>query len=254
MAGPHVAGLAALVMSARPDLKTNIPLLETLIKNNSVPRYATTPFCGTDNASSRPNNVYGWGRVDALATVNAAIALPVEWVSFSARPLGKQSELNWTTAIESECNAYAIMRSADAIRWEKIETVPCRNSLNGADYTYVDRNPLPGINYYRLEQADHNGAKWNSAVVSLSFNAGGVDMRLQAQYSSDMIYVDIIQNGKSFDAFVFDVYSVDGKLLRSSPLDQSASVVLEGLSSGLYVASLRTEAGAVLASKKFVWK
>lgn len=254
MAGPHVAGLAALVMSARSDLKTNIPLLETLIKNNSVPRYATSPFCGTDNASSRPNNVYGWGRVDALATVNAAIALPVEWVSFSARPLGKHSELTWTTAIESECNAYVIMRSADAIRWEKIETVACRNSLNGADYTYIDRNPLPGINYYRLEQADHNGAKWNSAVVSLSFNAGGVDMRLQAQYSSDMIYVDIIQSSKSFGAFVFDVYSVDGKLLRSSPLEQSASVVLEGLASGLYVATLRTEAGAVLASKKFVWK
>ena len=254
MAGPHVAGLAALVLSARPDLKTDIPMLEMLIKNNAVPRFASAPFCGGDNSGSRPNNVFGWGRVDALATVNAALALPVEWVSFRARAIGKHSELNWTTASESECNNYVVLRSADAISWEKIDVVACQNNLSGADYTYIDQKPLSGINYYRLEQADYNGAKWHSAVASVTFNAGGVDMRLQTQFSSDMIFVDIIRSDKQFGQFLFDVYSVDGKLLRSSPLEQSASVVLEGLASGLYVATLRTEAGAVLSTKKFVWK
>ncbi len=77
-------------MSARPDLIGQVSILETLLKTTAVPRYATSPFCGNDNASSLPNNVFGYGRINALAAVNAAIALPVELVAFSAEAEGHE--------------------------------------------------------------------------------------------------------------------------------------------------------------------
>ncbi len=64
MAAPHVAGLAALLISAIPELRGQVPLLEFLIRASAVP-LTTTQTCGGVPGSSTPNNTYGWGRIDA---------------------------------------------------------------------------------------------------------------------------------------------------------------------------------------------
>ncbi|CAN5775815.1 hypothetical protein BH24ACT5_BH24ACT5_24830 [soil metagenome] len=73
MAGPHVAGLVALVISSNPDLRGNVNLIEQIISSTAVPKF-TTEGCGGDTSTSRPNNTYGWGRIDALAAVQMATA------------------------------------------------------------------------------------------------------------------------------------------------------------------------------------
>lgn len=67
MAGPHVAGAVALIFSARPDLIGDVDAIENVINNTAVAKFATAPFCGNDNGSSLPNNVYGHGRLDMMA-------------------------------------------------------------------------------------------------------------------------------------------------------------------------------------------
>lgn len=63
MAGPHVAGLAALLISADPTLAGDVDRLETLIEESS--KHISNTQCGGD-PSGIPNNVYGWGRIDAF--------------------------------------------------------------------------------------------------------------------------------------------------------------------------------------------
>jgi subtilisin family serine protease len=82
MAGPHVAGLVALVLSARPDLAGNVEFLETLIEQTSIP-FNDTIQCGEVSGDARPNQAYGWGRVDALAAVQAALLVPTGEPSLS---------------------------------------------------------------------------------------------------------------------------------------------------------------------------
>jgi serine protease AprX len=72
MAAPHVAGLAALLMSAQPALKGQVSQLEDLIEHSAVPRTASQT-CGGVPGSNIPNNVYGWGRIDALAAFQVHI-------------------------------------------------------------------------------------------------------------------------------------------------------------------------------------
>ena len=71
MAGPHVAGLVALMLSARPDLAGQVEVIEQIIEETAVPLFdivdCSIPGDGT------PNNTYGYGRVNALAAVNAAL-------------------------------------------------------------------------------------------------------------------------------------------------------------------------------------
>ncbi len=59
MAAPHVAGVAALMRSAAPGLTI------------TATRYALTSTAIHPTTDTYPNNVYGWGRVDALNAVLA---------------------------------------------------------------------------------------------------------------------------------------------------------------------------------------
>ncbi len=74
MAGPHVVGLVALMISANPALAGNVDLIEDIIEHTCVPK-TTDQNCGDIPGSQVPNNTYGYGRVDALAAVQAALAL-----------------------------------------------------------------------------------------------------------------------------------------------------------------------------------
>jgi serine protease AprX len=73
MSGPHVAGLVALIISANPSLAGNVDRIEEIIEQSAV-HQTTTQACGSDTSTSIPNNVFGWGRIDALAAVNMALA------------------------------------------------------------------------------------------------------------------------------------------------------------------------------------
>lgn len=74
MAGPHVAGLVALMISANPDLAGKVDVIENIIEQTAVPK-TTNQNCGAIPGSSVPNHTYGFGRVDALAAVEAALTL-----------------------------------------------------------------------------------------------------------------------------------------------------------------------------------
>lgn len=66
MAAPHVAGLAALLISIEPQLAGQVNAIEEVISQSAL-KLTTTENCGSDTSTSVPNNVYGWGRIDALA-------------------------------------------------------------------------------------------------------------------------------------------------------------------------------------------
>ncbi len=68
MAGPHVVGLVALVLSAAPELAGEVEVLETIIEQTARPKF-DGPDCTDNNADNLPNNTYGFGIVDALAAV-----------------------------------------------------------------------------------------------------------------------------------------------------------------------------------------
>ena len=87
MAGPHVAGLVALVISANPALAGNVDRIEEIIEQSAV-RKTTAEGCGLDSNTRIPNNTYGWGRIDALAAVKLAmgdVPQPAQLLNISTR-------------------------------------------------------------------------------------------------------------------------------------------------------------------------
>ncbi len=72
MAGPHVAGLVALLISADPTLAGDVERIETIIEQTARPMQSSQD-CGIYEGTSIPNAVYGYGNVDALAAVNQVL-------------------------------------------------------------------------------------------------------------------------------------------------------------------------------------
>jgi serine protease AprX len=68
MATPHVAGAIALLWSAVPCLTNQVDLTEYFL--NTYATHVTDNSCG---GNGNENNVYGWGRLNILAAVNAAL-------------------------------------------------------------------------------------------------------------------------------------------------------------------------------------
>ena len=76
MAGPHVAGVAALLMSVDPTLKRDPARIEALLSATAVNDITTVQNCGgTASPGTIPNNTFGHGRVDALNAARVGLGL-----------------------------------------------------------------------------------------------------------------------------------------------------------------------------------
>ena len=67
-AAPHVAGQVALLLSAHPELRGQVGAIERLIEYTAVPLTNLSYRCGP-TGTNVPNNLYGWGRIDALSSL-----------------------------------------------------------------------------------------------------------------------------------------------------------------------------------------
>jgi subtilisin family serine protease len=68
---PHVTGAVALLWSAAPQLIGQVAATTSLFERTAVP-LTSTEDCGTFPGAAVPNAVFGWGRLDVAAAVNAA--------------------------------------------------------------------------------------------------------------------------------------------------------------------------------------
>ncbi len=93
--------------------------------------------------------------------------LPVSWVSFTARPVGKTVELDWVTAEETDNAGFIVERSPDGQSWVALST-------RALVYDFVDERPLTGTSFYRIRQTDFDGTVSYSEVRQVSFTGPAV--------------------------------------------------------------------------------
>lgn len=72
MAGPHTAGVVALMISANPALAGEVELIENILEQTARITY-TNDGCGSESPLALPNNTFGFGIIDALAAVEKAL-------------------------------------------------------------------------------------------------------------------------------------------------------------------------------------
>lgn len=114
--------------------------------------------------------------VSTSYTINYQTTLPVTLVSYKATVEGNYSKLNWLTSSENNNKGFEIYRSGENTAFVKIGEVVSKGKANS--YTYVDKQPLNGNNYYRLVQVDNDGATSNLGERMLNFELSSINVKV----------------------------------------------------------------------------
>ena len=140
MAAPHVAGLVALILEARPDFRGDVEEIRSLVELSAVP-LTSSQDCGGISGLDVPNNTFGHGRVDALGsltgdsdgdgTANLADCRPVDAAVWSVPSpatglaVGGLSTLSWQPPDQPGAVAwtYDLLRSTAAGDFSTAECV-----------------------------------------------------------------------------------------------------------------------------------
>ncbi|MES2514882.1 MAG: T9SS type A sorting domain-containing protein [Bacteroidota bacterium] len=120
--------------------------------------------CTVGNGSPGPGG-------NNLGIINASGPLPIELISFEAKPSTGIVELFWKTATEINNDFYTVEKSIDAIEFTVVGTMKANNTTTTSKYQLSDTKPYNGTSYYRLKQTDFNQTYTYSAIVAVEFNS-----------------------------------------------------------------------------------
>ncbi len=205
--GSYTTGMGSAAYSAPQFAVPGTPYSQTTTGNGWVP--GITPALGSvyllyvSNASlnSTPATItWTSGVIDC-------IFLPVELLSFDAKPVGDDVEATWVTGSEINSAWFNVQRSTDGAHFENVGRVTAAgHSLSPIDYAFTDRDPLPGLSYYRLEQVDLDGAIEYSKVVPVLFQGRLPKLQVFPNPAQDLLYLTMELTGEGY----YDWSVVDG--------------------------------------------
>uniref|UniRef100_UPI0013002C81 T9SS type A sorting domain-containing protein n=1 Tax=Taibaiella helva TaxID=2301235 RepID=UPI0013002C81 len=111
-------------------------------------------------------------------------------------------------------------------------------------YSYTDKTPLRGNNYYRLKQTDKDGIYEYSEVRQLSFESGS-SISIHPNPAKDYVIIDGLDGGETIK-----VYDATGRIVREiNQAQSSVKLFLDGLSEGLYHVSITGMSGNTVSGK-----
>lgn len=219
------AALPSIVWSY--DVSSVSPQISTDYFNATQNRYnapvTSLPFA----ANTTGSNV----RHPSLQIVYTPGAIPVKLVSFEAQKNNTSVQLNWATSTETGNTVFEVERSADAINWQRLTTVPARNSINGANYGYSDANPS-AINFYRLKIMEDGARIYYSDTKKILFAAKPTFI-VSPSPARDMIKIAFAQPAKA----QLQIINASGAVVKQTGLQQMQTINLDiaHLPAGIYL-------------------
>jgi len=207
----------------------------------------------------RPSDIGGKNVYEWMLSYSRNISgpLPVKLTDYTATPTadGTQVEVNWTTAVEQNNKQFIIQRSADGKEFTALDSIaPAAPSGGGHSYTYTDRTPLQGNNFYRLTQADLDGKTTYFDVLKVTIGSPtATSLRVSPNPSSGMIYLDLVS--PELGSLQVVLTDVQGKTLRTwnfnkQGMSWSQSINLSNLPAGGYF--IRVQGTTIREVRQFI--
>ncbi|TZF86469.1 hypothetical protein FW774_05355 (plasmid) [Pedobacter sp. BS3] len=173
-------------------------------------------------------------------TVQSFTPLPVDLVSFTGENANDNIRLHWTTASELNNSHFEIERSADGKIFTTIGSLPGKGTTSTpGDYTFTDREPVQGINYYRLRQVDFNGMATESSIIAVRYTFQTDNLNVYVNNNQLTVRV---QSPDAMPASL-KVCDITGKRLLSAELNlqkgaNAISLPADKLTNGILIGSL----------------
>jgi hypothetical protein len=134
-----------------------------------------TSFPATYHFVLTVTNEFGCITRDSVIVTVGCTILPLTNVTFTGRAGSDGNYLDWFTDPGFEGRSFVLERSADGQHFTPL--YPQLAHPNGQvqqDYGYLDRTPLAGDNFYRLQVVDANGQSDYTETILISPDLGNV--------------------------------------------------------------------------------
>lgn len=157
--------------------------------------------------------------------------LPVELGDFYGDQVNESVMLNWATLSELNNNYFLVERSEDGMQFEAIGRIEGAGTTTEiTEYSFQDKTPFAGPNYYRLKQIDLDGAINYSSLIEVR-----VELKEEIEftaypvpsYSSPISYK--LSKLESHETVIISVYSINGKLISKKKVNADTNGRLEGV-------------------------
>lgn len=182
--------------------------------------------------------------------------LPVKLLSFTGHHnnVSYTNDLQWITTSEINNKHFEIMKSVDGIHFTSIGIVNSGgNSSGNRSYTYQDKNPFTGFNYYSLKQVDIHGNEKKSGTINIYVKKNSSDLIVYPNPSSKVIsidYADGLEDMRIDIINLMGVYVTD-KTIMHRESNQKIYFDISRLPAGIYVLKLKSKLGDITFSKPF---
>ena len=145
--------------------------------------------------------------------------LPVSLTSFTGKNQGNSVVLNWSTVSEKDNSHFDILRSADGKLFDKIDFVQGRGTSDNINhYSYTDRFPYRGNNYYKLKQVDFNGNSEESQALVVKALSDAQEMNIYQR--ENVVFAEVYAAVSSSGTLT--VTDISGKIISSKKVELTA--------------------------------
>ncbi|MBC7488450.1 MAG: T9SS type A sorting domain-containing protein, partial [Cytophagaceae bacterium] len=171
-------------------------------------------------------------------------SLPITLLYFNGHRNNFEVLLTWATAMELNNKEFTIERSENGHTFYPIGTVAgAVNSSSVISYQFVDKQPLPGVSYYRLKQEDIDGTHSLSRIIAVSDKKASGLIVFPNPSQSDVTV--IASNNDLNGASSIRIYNVLGQevfvsLVSAEALRTGVHLELSSLPQGTYTLKLVT--------------
>ena len=138
--------------------------LNITVGNDSVKVDYVKTYLPTEENGSRHNKDIAY----SYSIGSCSSGLPINLLSINGHNEQNVNIVKWVTSSEINNSHFDIERSEDGIEFAKIgETKSAGNTTVNTNYSFRDKAPFNGTNYYRLKQWDFNGEFQYSKIISI---------------------------------------------------------------------------------------
>lgn len=218
-------------------LGKTIPITQDLIYNFNVDK---------TNAQT-----FGTGRFSIM--VQSVTVLPLNLISFTAKKQNFGVLLTWQTSYETNNKLYKLYRASNDGNYVFISDVLPKGA---GTYTFLDKGPLPGYNYYKLIQVDADGKTIEVGIATVNFIA---EQNVLAIYPNPAIEKFTIRTDHlAADKFKLSLYDIRGKnwgayFMSKEQLNKGYEIGVAALSPGLFFVKIEEiDTGKIIAIEKMV--
>ncbi|SEI73685.1 Por secretion system C-terminal sorting domain-containing protein [Dyadobacter sp. SG02] len=95
------------------------------------------------------------------------VALPIYISNFEGKTVENGVELSWNVVEEKDGKEFEVLRYDDRMQNEEVLGKVALTDQRIGKYTFLDKNPLLGTNYYQLKQIDIDGTYTKSKIVAV---------------------------------------------------------------------------------------